>query len=277
MRLAPFSLVQRRRRIILLDIAAFTAVCAIAAGAVVWADATAPGASRRTPGHAHPVAAVPVYCGGTGKPMIALTFDDGPGRYTARVVRRLAAHRARATFFVLGTQLVDYSGDLRREARVGAIGDHTVTHPLLPPLESREIALEVSGGQMLAAHDAGAPVTVFRPPYGASNAAIDAEAASLGMAVVMWSVDSRDSEGAGAAQIARNVAAGLTPGAIVLLHDRRAQTARALTTILASIRRRNLKTVTVPQLLAADPPSAAQLRAGLRGCVVSGTISPAAG
>ncbi len=56
------------------------------------------------------------------------------------------------------------------------------------------------------------------------------------------------------------------PGAIILMHENRGQTIRALTTILPVLRRRGLRSVTLPELLASDPPSLAQLQAGSRGC-----------
>jgi hypothetical protein len=62
------------------------------------------------------------------------------------------------------------------------------------------------------------------------------------------------------------VIAGLAPGSIILMHENRGQTIRALTTIIQAIRRKHLRAVTVPELVAEDPPSLRQLRAGLSGC-----------
>jgi peptidoglycan/xylan/chitin deacetylase (PgdA/CDA1 family) len=88
----------------------------------------------------------------------------------------------------------------------------------------------------------------------------------LGLLEVLWSVDSRDSLGANWAQIIQLVEAGLRPGAIVELHENRGQTIRALTTLLPYLHRRHLRSVSIPELLASDPPSLAQLRRGSFGC-----------
>jgi len=98
---------------------------------------------------------------------------------------------------------------------------------------------------------------------------VDAVARRLGLLEVLWSVDSRDSLGANWAQIIRNVEAGMRPGAIILMHENHGQTIRALTTLLPELRRRHLRSVSVPELLATDPPSVAQLRKGYLGCGLS--------
>ena len=89
------------------------------------------------------------------------------------------------------------------------------------------------------------------------------------MLEVLWSLDSGDSypaPGASARQIIRTVARRLRPGAIVLMHENRPQTIKALAAVLRLLRARGLHSVTVPQLLEHQPPSIAQLRAGIGGC-----------
>jgi len=124
------------------------------------------------------------------------------------------------------------------------------------------------GSQREAARLARVPVRLFRPPYGRRSAAVDRTARSLGLLEVLWSVDSRDSLGADWLGIAKNVKAGLRPGAIILLHENRGQTIRALKyRILPELRRRGLRAVSVPELLALDPPSETRLRGGQAACV----------
>ncbi len=84
----------------------------------------------------------------------------------------------------------------------------------------------------------------------------------------MWSTDSRDSLGANAAAIIKNVMSDLRPGAIILMHENRGQTIKALTTLLPMLHRRHLRSVSLPELIATDPPSAAQVRLGISACGV---------
>jgi peptidoglycan-N-acetylglucosamine deacetylase len=213
---------------------------------------------------------LPLFCGGRSRRLVALTFDDGPGPYTTLAIKKLREAHLHATFFLVGKQLVAYPGLARREKPVAAVGDHTMTHPFLPALSHAAMVQEIVGARSVIERAAGQPVALFRPPYEAMSPAIDREVKSLGMLEVLWNVDSADSLGADYAGIERNVLAGLRPGAIILMHENRGQTIRALPTIFAALRRDRLRAVTVPELVTEDPPSLAQLRAGGRGCSITG-------
>jgi peptidoglycan/xylan/chitin deacetylase (PgdA/CDA1 family) len=110
-------------------------------------------------------------------------------------------------------------------------------------------------------------VRLFRPPYGAHDARVDDVVRREGLVQVLWNVDSRDSLGASRSQIFENVRAGLRPGAIILLHEVKGETVRALPAIVAELRKRGLRSVSIPELLRLDPPSAARLKAGFSGCL----------
>lgn len=213
---------------------------------------------------------LPVYCGGLHGNEVAFTFDDGPGPYTYLALRKLSRAHEQATFFVVGRSMDHYPGWLPRELKVAAVGDHTYTHPYLPALSKAAITHEIKRTAEKIVEDSGQRALLFRPPYGARNAVIDAAAKRLGMLEVLWSVDSRDSLGANWAGIIANVEAGLHPGAIILMHENRGQTIRALATILPYMRAHHMRSVSIPELLASDPPTVAQLRRGGRGCGVHG-------
>ena len=209
---------------------------------------------------------LPIYCGGHRGHEVAFTFDDGPGPYTNLAVRKLAAAGERATFFLVGRNVVRLPGTVRRELVVAALGDHTFTHPELTALGPRAVYDELARTKAVIRTVTGEVVHLFRPPYELRDRAVDAIARRLGLVEVLWNVDSQDSLGADWAQIIANVEAGLRPGAIILMHENRGQTIRALTTLLPVLARRHLRSVTVPALLAADPPTTAQVRQGAAGC-----------
>ncbi|MDX6721239.1 MAG: peptidoglycan-N-acetylglucosamine deacetylase [Solirubrobacteraceae bacterium] len=215
----------------------------------------------------------PIYCGGGRRKLVALTFDDGPGRYTGIMLRELRAAGARATFFLVGRSVARFPHWPRRERAIAAIGDHTMTHPSLPTLAFAAATSEIADGRAAALRAAGGPVDLFRPPYGAHDAAIDREVRSRGMAEILWDVDSTDSRVSPPAdfhEISAEVRRHVRPGSIVLMHENRGQTIRAVRSILPALKRRGLRAVTVPELLAADPPSAAQLDTGANGCYPAG-------
>jgi peptidoglycan/xylan/chitin deacetylase (PgdA/CDA1 family) len=192
-----------------------------------------------------------VYCGSAHGNQVALTFDDGPGPRTRAILRLLTRARVPATFFLIGELVTLHPTLPRLEVQLGmAIGDHTESHPDLTRLSGPQVKQQLSDARDAISAAAGAPVTLFRPPYGARDARVDAQARAQGLLEVLWDVDTRDSERAPAAKVAANARRGLRGGSIVLMHED-AATVQALPAILDSLRRRHLEAVTIPQLVAA--------------------------
>jgi peptidoglycan/xylan/chitin deacetylase (PgdA/CDA1 family) len=193
---------------------------------------------------------------------VALTFDDGPGPYTVRLVHTLDRLHVHATFFAIGEMERYFSAGTLAELAAGdAVEDHTETHPplaTLSPRAQREQLFE----QAARIEVLGAPPPhLFRPPYGSFNATTFQQARALGMLMVLWSTDTSDYKLPGVHAIVQSALAGAHPGAIILMHDGggdRSQTIAALPAIVAALRRRGLRPVTVPQLLRDDPPAPGQ-------------------
>jgi peptidoglycan-N-acetylglucosamine deacetylase len=201
----------------------------------------------------------PVYCGGGRSNAVALTFDDGPGPYTEGLLRVLHDAGARATFFLVGNRLQYWPRAARAEARLGVLGNHSWSHPRLTELPRWLVWLELARTQFTIAQEVGWKPRLFRSPYELHDGRTDGVVSGLGMLQVFWSVDSGDDvPHARPGAVVRHVLAGLHPGAIVLMHDLHPWTVRALPAILRAIRLRGLRAVSVPELLALDPPSANQ-------------------
>lgn len=209
---------------------------------------------------------LPVYCGGLRGRDVAFTFDDGPGVYTHFALRKLQQTHERATFFVVGKSMNSWPGWLPRELKVGAIGDHTYQHLDLVELSPGQVNYQLARTAQMIRAQSGERVDLWRPPYGAYDASVRRIARRLGLLEILWSVDSADSLGANWAGIIKNVEAGLRPGAIILFHENRGQTIRALSTLLPYLQRHHWRSVSLPELFGTDPPSAAQLRRGSGGC-----------
>jgi peptidoglycan/xylan/chitin deacetylase (PgdA/CDA1 family) len=216
---------------------------------------------------------LPIHCGGGKKPYVALTFDDGPGPYTIKTLDILRAAGARATFFSVGKKLEDFPDVAKLELEAGALGDHTWTHRDMRGATAQELYDEVDRTREALADAAGHPVRMFRPPYGAHDASLDRYLKSSGLVEIMWSGESGDSAGVPPSVVLANAVAALRPGAIILMHENRGSTLSMLPLILQAVSNKGLHAVTVPYLLAHDPPSEAQLRAG-GGCGLSPTIPP---
>lgn len=257
---------------------ALIAVAGCGSGAPAPAP-TAPHRVQRTPARHFPSVAAqraqlrrlrhidrPVYCARGRRRIVALTFDDGPGPYTRLALKELHAAGAHATFFVVAKSIRSYPAWPRREVRGAALGDHTATHVLLPLLTRGAMEREIAVGQRVASRSAHVPIRLFRPPYGAFDRAVTRTARRLGMVEIIWSVDSGDSIRGNFHAIATRVRHAVRPGAIVLFHENRGQTIRALRSLLPWLERHHYRTASVPELLAADPPTARQLRRGMQGC-----------
>ncbi len=189
---------------------------------------------------------------------VALTFDDGPSIYTPRILHVLAQGHVPATFFVIGREAKAYPQFVRAEAQAGdEVGDHTETHPPMSSLPSGEQHAQIVDAAN-AIRAAGAPTPhLWRPPYGLYNSTTISILRSLRMLIVMWTVDTSDYARPGVSKIEYTALSGARPGAIILMHDGggdRSETVAALPKIIAALHRRGFKLVTVPQLLADDPP-----------------------
>jgi peptidoglycan/xylan/chitin deacetylase (PgdA/CDA1 family) len=205
-----------------------------------------------------------VTAGSASKREIALTFDDGPGPYTPAIIKILKRHAVPATFFVVGRSIKDFGTLVPTELAAGfVVGDHTQDHaPMASLSRADQVAqlLDLAAG----AQRYGAPFPhLFRPPYGSFNQTTLSITKKLKMLTILWTIDTHDFSQPGVKTIVANVLTGARPGAIVLMHDAggvRTQTIAALPTIIKALRKRGYTLVTVPRLLADDPPlTAAQI------------------
>ena len=188
-----------------------------------------------------------------------------------------AERTSHATFFLVGRNLDLVPGAPREERALGMVGDHTWTHPYLPGLSPGEAEHEVLRTQAAVARASGGPVFLFRPPYGAMDPALEAMVSSHHLLEILWDVDSEDSLRGDYAEIASKVIAGLRPGSIILMHENHGQTIRALPYIFAALRRRHLRTASVPQLLTEDPPERGAGRGRLVGVRPGGALTGSGG
>jgi peptidoglycan/xylan/chitin deacetylase (PgdA/CDA1 family) len=180
-----------------------------------------------------------------GKPIVYLTFDDGPSGFTQQMLDVLARYDAEGTFFVLGKQAQAKPDLIRAEAQGGHyVANHTYSHSSLEGISEADFIQEIENTRQ-AILDAALDlftldkdVRYLRPPYGATDANTRQYAAEQGYAVVLWDIDPQDWRRPGAKVVADHVIRSVYPGAIVLMHDGggdRAQTVQALETVLREL------------------------------------------
>jgi peptidoglycan/xylan/chitin deacetylase (PgdA/CDA1 family) len=199
--------------------------------------------------------APPVGRGPAGARRIALTFDDGPCARTQEIADVLAAHDARATFFMVGRWIPEHEPMLRRLVGRGhEIGNHAFDHSDLVGRPLRTVVQILRTARRIRAAVGSAP-PLFRPPYTRFDAGVRLAARLTRMTLVTWSVDPRDwSPDTSAAQVHERVVGAVRDGDIVVLHENETvdtATIAALPRILRDLRARGYRMVTVSELLGA--------------------------
>ncbi|MCD0452464.1 polysaccharide deacetylase family protein [Actinocorallia sp. API 0066] len=181
---------------------------------------------------------------------VALTFDDGPGPDTGRLLDMLAAAGAKATFFVVGPEAARYPHFVLRAAEDGhEVGNHTMHHVQLTTQSTARLRREIDGTSKIIERILGFKPTLFRPPYGATSPRVAKEARDRGMSEIIWSVDTDDWRDRTASVVARRAIHGLHPGAIILMHDIHPTTVNAVPKILAAAKKKGLTLATVTDVL----------------------------
>jgi peptidoglycan/xylan/chitin deacetylase (PgdA/CDA1 family) len=197
---------------------------------------------------------------GGEKKAVALTFDDGPSEYTPKILSILRSNGVAGTFFNVGGMIKTFGPNSDQALQAGnAVGDHTWTHPQLPSMGIGDQASEIDRTASALVGIGIPQPRLFRPPYGAYDANTLALMKKNKMLLVLWDIDSLDWTKPGSDAIFNNVMNGVTNGSIILMHDGggdRSETVAALPRIIAALRKRGFAMVTVPRLLAEDPPQA---------------------
>lgn len=179
---------------------------------------------------------------------VALTFDDGPGPYTAGLLDTLKKDGVRATFFMLGENVGAHRDVVRRMALEGhELADHSWSHPQLTSLSSAGVRSQIQRTQQaIAEASGGVRPTLMRPPYGAVDKHVER---AVGMPMILWSVDTLDWR---YHDVARNIRVGTREpkrGAIVLFHDIHKTSVQAIPKVAEGLKKRGFTFVTVSELL----------------------------
>ncbi|MGI5416710.1 polysaccharide deacetylase family protein [Actinomadura luteofluorescens] len=177
---------------------------------------------------------------------VALTFDDGPGPYTARLLDTLKRNGVRATFFMLGENVGAHRDIVRRMALEGQeVANHSWSHPDLTTLSSAEVRSQIQRTQKAVKDASGVAPTLMRPPYGSTNKRVEH---AIGMPLVLWSVDTLDWR---YRDVARDTRVGVKEpesGGIVLFHDIHKPSVDSIPKVVDGLRKRGFTFVTVSEL-----------------------------
>lgn len=186
------------------------------------------------------------------RPMIALTFDDGPQNgVTNRILASLAANGGRATFFMVGNRVPSRSPLVQQMAAQGCeVANHTYDHKYLTSLGHDGILSQVGSTNQVIANASGVTPTLVRPCGGYYNASALNSLGTMGMPAIMWSIDTRDWKTRNAQSTINAVVGKVRDGDIVLMHDLYGATADAAEVIIPTLTAQGYQLVTVSELAA---------------------------
>ena len=184
------------------------------------------------------------------KPMLALTFDDGPSEETERILAVLQEYNARATFCVIGNKVENYTTVVKRTLAGGnEIASHTWAHPKLTTLGASSIRSQLERTNNVVKELTGYQIKVLRPPYGSVNKNVRSICADLGMSIALWQVDTLDWKTRNTTKTYNALMKEAKDGAIVLFHDLYSTTANAVEKAIPELIEKGFQLVTVSELL----------------------------
>lgn len=180
------------------------------------------------------------------KPMVALTFDDGPSQYTDGILDVLEKFNSRATFFELGKRVNWYPDTVQRIDSIGCeIGNHSYDHPIMGNAATSKIRSEIDTTDKKIKAVTGKKPMLFRPPYGAIGTSLKKNASKP---MVLWSIDTLDWQSKNADKVYQSVISKVKDGDIILMHDVFRSTRSAVERIVPELKRRGYQMVTVSEL-----------------------------
>ncbi|MDD4866242.1 MAG: polysaccharide deacetylase family protein [Mycobacterium sp.] len=187
---------------------------------------------------------------------VALTFDDGPSPFDARLLQVLRDNDAKATFFLIGNKVAADPAGARRIADAGMeIGNHTWEHPNMATIPAQDIAGQFSRASDAITAATGRAPTLYRPAGGLSNEAVRQTAARYGLAEILWNVIPfdwiNDSDTAATRYM---LMTHIKPGSVVLFHDTYSSTVDLVYQFIPVLKANGYHLVTVSELLGPRAP-----------------------
>lgn len=189
----------------------------------------------------------------TSKPMIAITFDDGPGYNGAsdKILDVIEKYHIKATFFMVGNNAADHSKNVKRKVKLGCeLGNHTVAHA---HYGSNVTPKDISKAtELIEKASGGAKVTAFRSTGGNTTSTIRNECKKEGLPLYYWSLDTEDWKSRNADSVYKKVMNNVQNGDIILMHDIYDSTAEAFERMVPELIKKGYQFVTCQELIEAQ-------------------------
>ena len=180
------------------------------------------------------------------KPIIALTFDDGPSKYTKQIIELLKEYNCNATFFVLGNKVKIYKDTIKESISNGnEIGNHSYNHKWLSRLKVEDIKEQINKTQDILKEEVNYTPILLRPTYGSVNKKIRN---NTNLEIVLWNVDTLDWKIKSSKKIADRSLSQIKDRSIILMHDTHERTYEALKIMIPKLIDEGYQFVTISEL-----------------------------
>lgn len=186
----------------------------------------------------------------TSEQIVAITFDDGPSKFTPEILKLLAKYDVKASFFCIGNQVEKYPEILQSIYKQGhSIGNHSFTHSKVGFQSVVRNLNEIRQADNAIEAVIGERPKYFRPPFGVTNPNIMRALRTTKHQVIGWNIRSIDTAIKDQAKVLDRIKNRLHPGSIILLHDTSAHSVSILGQLLLHLREKNYKSVSIDELL----------------------------
>lgn len=181
------------------------------------------------------------------KPMIALTFDDGPySGVTIPILDQLEKYNSAATFFMLGEKINQNKEILEKMVQTGSeVANHSYSHKQLTKLSIANLNKEINDTSLAIKNVVGFEPKLVRPTYGAVNNTVKA---NINYPLILWSIDTLDWKYRNTNRIVNHVLTNVKDGDIILMHDLYGTTRDATLQLIPKLIDRGFQLVTVSEL-----------------------------
>ena len=180
------------------------------------------------------------------KKVVALTFDDGPSKYTDDLINILKENDVVGTFFILGNKVEIYSDTLIKAINNGnEIGNHSYNHKWLTKVDNNELQDQINKTQNIIFKNLNYMPTNFRPTYGSIN---NNMRNNINLNIVLWNVDTMDWKYKSVYKIVSRATKNTKDLDIILMHDTKKRTVDAVKKIIPILKEKGFEFVTVSEL-----------------------------
>lgn len=181
-----------------------------------------------------------------GKKYVALTFDDGPGKYTKEIVDLLVKNNVKASFFMVGQNIKNYKSSVKYAYDNGMeICNHSQNHKNLKNLSKEDIEYEINSVDDMLEEIIGERARYYRSPGGNQNENV---LNTISKPCILWNVDTRDWESRDTQKIISKTLKEVDDGDIILMHEIYKTTLDAVEPIIIKLKEKGYNFVTVTEL-----------------------------